>query len=364
MKRLMAQTLMALSLLLLTVLAASGTVSAANSTKTNAKSNFTVALSDSYIGNAWRKTMVDDWEIAAQQAKRQGYISSYRVAVTAENTATAQIAQIQSLILAHVNAIDIDSASPTALNPVIQKACEAGIKVVVFDSLASAPCEYNLADSFTEWGSLTAEIVATQLHGHGNVILVQGVVGSAPNAILLKAQRAVLAKYPGIHVVATVIGENSASGNEQAIAQVLPSLPSVNGVIIQSGSSGVIAAFKAAGRPMPVVNFSPGGKTLRLWTSLVRADPSYRSEASTTDPGQGSAALWESVLLLKGEKVSHNLHWPLIIVHSSQRAAWLKVTPPSAVASWVWTLPEVEAGIVANKQGKVAPTPPIPSSAT
>lgn len=338
------------------------TVGSGSSTGATAKSTWTVALSDSYIGNAWRKTMVKAWQDAASQAKSQGYIGSYRVDVTSENTATAQIAQIQSLILAHVNAIDIDSASPTALNPVIQQACSAGIKVVVFDSLASAPCEYNLADPFATWGAMSATLVVDKLHGHGNVILVQGVVGSEPNAILLAAQRKVLAQNPGIHVVATVDGENSAATTERAIEGVLPSLPTVNGVIVQSGASGAISAFQAAGRPLPVVDFSTGGRTLRLWQGLVQRG-GFSATAVQTDPGQGSAAFWESVLLLQGQSVPHNLTWPLIIIHQAALDQWLAATPAGNYATWVWTLPEVQAGIAANLAGHSAAAPPIPTRA-
>jgi hypothetical protein len=49
------------------------------------------------------------------------------VETTPENTATAKIAQINNVILQHVIAIDIDPASPAALNPVITKARNAEI---------------------------------------------------------------------------------------------------------------------------------------------------------------------------------------------------------------------------------------------
>ena len=117
-----------------------------SSSSSSSKKTYTIGFSDSYIGNSWRKTMVSAWEDVAAQAERQGMISGYTVDVSAENTAASQISDLDSLILKHVNAIDIDAADPSALNPTIQKACAAGIKVVVFDSLASAPCEYNLEE--------------------------------------------------------------------------------------------------------------------------------------------------------------------------------------------------------------------------
>ena len=331
-----------------------------------ATSNYTIALSDSYIGNAWRKTMVAAWTQAAKQAEAENFIKSYRVDIASENTASAQITQIDSLILAHVNAIDIDSASPTALNPAITKACSAGIKVVVFDSLASAPCEYNLSDPFARWGGDLAKTVVTALHGHGNVILVEGVVGSQPNAVAVAAQKKILAKYPGIHVVATVDGGASAATTESAVAAVLPSLGKVQGVISQAGVSGALAAFKAAGRPLPVVPFSTGGLSLRTWAGILKKDPSFQASGLNTDPGQGSAALWESILLLEGQKIDgkaipHNLTWPLIHVTKSTLQNWLRVTPSSAEATWVWTLPEVKAGIADNLAHKAVPPLPIPT---
>jgi ribose transport system substrate-binding protein len=302
--------------------------------------------------------MISAWKDVASQAKAAGEIGSYRVETTAQNTATAQIAQIDSLILSHVNAIDIDSASPTALNPAIEDACKAGIKVVVFDSLASAPCEYNLSDPFATWGAATAQDVVNALHGHGNVILVQAVVGSQPNAVAVAAQEKVLKSYPGIHVLSTSVVGNGDAGVESALESVLPSMPTVNGVVLQGGAAGAIAAFQALGRPIPVITFSSDGLSLRAWSKLHSS-----GAALGTDPGQGSAAFWETVLLLQGKSVPHQLTWPIITITPSTLSQWIKVTPSGNFASWIWTLAEVEAGIIANRHGKVAAVPPIPTRA-
>src|SRR5664280_1241820 len=84
------------------------TGSMTGATPAHASGNYVVALSNSFLGNTWRKTMVDIFEYTAKQAKAQGVIKDYRIENTAENTATEQIAQIKSLILAHVDAILID----------------------------------------------------------------------------------------------------------------------------------------------------------------------------------------------------------------------------------------------------------------
>lgn len=328
---------------------------------------YTVALSNSFIGNGWRQSMVKAWTDAANTAKSAGLIKSYKISNAEQNTATSQIAQIQSLILAHVDAITIDSASPTALNPVITQACKAGITVVVFDSLASAPCEYNLSDSFDEWAQAEVDSVLTQMNNKGNLVIVQGVVGSAPNDTAMAVWKKELAKHPGVKVVATLDGENSSSTTQNALVGALPSLPKVDGVLLQEGADGVIKAFQSTGRTLPAVDFDTAGTSLQLWQELHQKN-GFTTTAANTDPGQGSAALQEAILLLQKQKIDgkaipHTLTWPLLTVTQDNLADWAKVTPPTGVASWTWTREGVKSGIAAQLNGKAVASPPVPSVA-
>jgi ABC-type sugar transport system substrate-binding protein len=113
-----------------------------------------------------------------------------------QNTATEQVAQLKSLILQGVDAILINAASPDALNPTIEQACQKGIKVVVFDSLASAPCAYKVQDSIADYGYQEGDFVAKTMGGKGNVLMVRGVVGSAPEKVIYENQLKALKKYP------------------------------------------------------------------------------------------------------------------------------------------------------------------------
>jgi ribose transport system substrate-binding protein len=324
-------------------------------------------MSDSYIGNDWRKTMVAEFTAAAKSAKAAGLIAGYRVDVSAENTASSQITQIDSLILAHVCAIDIDAASATALNNVIQSACAAGIKVVVFDSLASAACEYNVDDTMTAWAAAEAKVVMNEIHGQGNVILVNGVEGSQPNAIDVAAQRHVIAQYPKVHIVAFVDGENTVTTTESAVATVLPTLGPVAGVVAQTASIGAIEAFKAAGRPLPAVSFDTSGETLGFWASELKTDPTFQAEGLNIDPGLSGVALYESILILNGQKIRgkailHNLlGYPYTVITGATRAAWAKVTPVGAEGCWNWTAAEVLTDITQQMIGKPVQAPPVPT---
>src|SRR5919201_5739306 len=124
-------------------------------------SSLSIALSNSYAGNSWRQQMIKTYAVAGKTATSQGLIAKWTI-VNADNSATQQISQIQNMILQHWSAITIDAASPTALNGVIAKACAAGIKVVVFDSLATAPCAYKVATNYVKYGEIETEFMADQ----------------------------------------------------------------------------------------------------------------------------------------------------------------------------------------------------------
>lgn len=307
--------------------------------------------------------MVKIFQDTAEKAKAQGLIKGYSVNNTSENTATEQIAQIQSLILRKPSAILVNSASPTALNPVITQACNAGIVVITFDSVASAPCEYNEQADLAKFGAQGADGVINAMHGQGNVIVVRGVIGSAPEKVIYDAQMAEIKKNPGIKVVSELQGEASNSVTQQAVQAALPSLPPIQGVITGGSTYGALQAFQSAGRPLPFGNFSNDGTELALWNQIKSGNPSFSSTSVRPDPGQSALCFWEALEILKGHKIPKNLTSPNLVINDADLSRWLAVTPESATAAWQWTQAEALAGINAQSQGKPMPTPSIPTNA-
>ena len=131
--------------------------------------------------------MAESFEEAAKQAKSQGLIADY-VILNGDNSVGQQMQQMSDLILKHVNAITINAASLTALNGVIQKACAAGIKVIAFDSVASAPCATTLDWDFENWQAAQVKWIAEKIGKKGNMLIVRGVKGSAPDEENYKQQ--------------------------------------------------------------------------------------------------------------------------------------------------------------------------------
>jgi ribose transport system substrate-binding protein len=342
--------------------AKSSTTAASSGTQKTPSKDITIALSNSFIGNTWRQTMVKIFQDTAQKAKAEGLIKGYIISNTADNTATEQIAAMKSLILKKPSAIVINSASPTALNPVIEQACSAGILVITFDSIGSAPCEYNEQGDLTQYGALGAEGVLNAIHGQGNVIVVRGVVGSAPEKTIFDAQMAQINKHPGVKVIAQVQGEASNPITQQAVQAALPSWPAIQGVITGGSTYGALEAFKSAGRPVPFGNFANDGTDLALWKQLADRDPNFQATSVRTDPGQSAFVIWEALDILHGGKVPKNLTTPNIVISKATLDQWIAVTPVSDTAAWQWTQAQALAGIKAQEQGRPMPQPPIPTT--
>src|ERR1035437_5143314 len=229
-----------------------------------------IAFSNSYDGNAWRDFSV----------------------VNGNNNATQQIAQLQAMILQGYNYIVIDAASPTALNGVIAKACAAGIKVVVYDSLATAPCAYKIESNYVDYGKFETNFVAKQLGGTGNVLEIRGVAGTSVDVDINHGIVQTIAANPGLKIVGSVYGNWTETVAETAVAGILPSLPKVNAVVDEGGEGvGAVSAFQAQHIKVPLVIMGNRGDELRAWKALVAANPSYNDISISSVPGMWRSAV-------------------------------------------------------------------------
>jgi ribose transport system substrate-binding protein len=303
-----------------------------------------IALSNAYYGNTWRHQMVDAFEEAAKQAKTDGKIADY-IVMNGDGSVAQQNSQIGELILKGVDVLLVDAASETAVNGVISKACKAGIIVISFDSVASAPCNYQLNFDFKGYKEQQAEAVFKMLGGKGNVIQVRGVKGSAPDNDMFSAQQAVLKKYPNIKVVATVYGQATASVAQAAITNVLPSLPHVDAVLGQGGSDdvGIAQAFQQYGGDyqshMPIIEGGGGTDFVKWWADENKKN-GYQTISMNTTPGIGGAAFWLGLALLQGEKASKKMIMPVATVDASNLAEYAKlpggqIISPTYSPDWV-----------------------------
>jgi ribose transport system substrate-binding protein len=310
-----------------------------------------VALSNSFFGNTWRQQMVTAFEEAATEAKAQGLIGDY-IVMNGDGSVVQQQAHMAELILRGVDVIAINAASETALNGVIEEACAVGITVISFDSVASAPCNYQLNFDFTGYKQAQARAALDLIGGEGNAIVVRGVAGSAPDAAMYAAQMEVLKEYPGVEVVAEVYGQATAAVAQSGIANVLPSLPQVDVVLAQGGSDdvGIAQAFVQYGGPyaekMPVIE-GGGGTDFVKWWAEENARTGYQTVSMNTTPGIGGAVLWLAATMLQGAEPPREMIMPVATVDAENLQDYADL-PSGMIISPSYSLEWVQENLLGN----------------
>jgi ribose transport system substrate-binding protein len=293
-----------------------------------------IALSNAYYGNNWRHQMVDTFRKTADQAKKDGLISDY-IVLNGDNSVSAQISQMIDLILRKPDVILLDAASLTALNGVVQKACAVGIVVVTFDSISSAPCATKIDWDFVNWQRPLTDGIARLMGGKGNVIIVRGVRGSAPDRLMYEQEIDTLKRYPNIKIVSTVYGMATASVTQSAIGNVLPSLPPIAGVI-GDGSYGVAQAFEQYGGAyssrMPVISGDGDANFIHWWIEQKQKN-GYKTLSMNAAPSISQTALWVALEIMNHHTVPKYMKMSASTVTNDTVGQFSGLKPGTAVAS-------------------------------
>lgn len=196
---------------------------------------YKIYLSMSYIGNDWQAQAANMVKALAASPDYADRVD-LKVQVAGPN-AQKQIQQINAMVQAGADAIIVYPISPTALNSAVKNACDKGVKVIAYDGVIEEPCAYNVHVDQAEWGSVTAEWLATELGGKGDIVMVTGVTGTSVDTMRNDAARAVFAKYPDIKVVAEANGMWSQAVARTELARITATHPwdQIDGLWMQVG---------------------------------------------------------------------------------------------------------------------------------
>lgn len=139
----------------------------------------------------------------AQKAKAELEAAHPGVAievVTAKDS-TEQVNQIESLMATGLKALVVLPHEPGPLTNVCAQARENGIFLVVVDrNLTRQVQNITVAGDNAGFGRTCAEVMARQLDGHGDIVIMEG-VPCAVNSDRVNAFKEVMAKYPGIRIM-------------------------------------------------------------------------------------------------------------------------------------------------------------------
>ncbi|MBS3787168.1 ABC transporter substrate-binding protein [Candidatus Bipolaricaulota bacterium] len=267
-----------------------------------AEDGFVIGFSNGFVNNTWRTQMVEDFRDKAQEYAEEGIISDFII----QNSGTAIVDQtrdIRNMISKGVDALLINPNSSTALNPVIEEAASAGITVISFDQAVTSSKAINVVIDQGTWFAIQAEWLAEQLNGEGDIIVMNGVAGNPANVTRWEAAKKVLDKYPGINVLTVENGGWANQSAKETMSNLLSAYSDIDGVLTQDGMArGIIGAFQAADRDLPVMTGSNTMGFLRQWASL-KEEQGFKSYAVANPPGISVSALKVAINKLQGKEL-------------------------------------------------------------
>lgn len=301
-----------------------------------------IALSNNYAGNSWRQAMLTSWDKITSAAVKDGIVASADAFTTAENQVTEQAAQIQNLILQGYDAIVINAASPDALNGAVEEACAAGIKVISFDGIVTAPCAWRIAIDFKQMGKEQLVYLAEHMPDGGNLLEIRGLAGVFVDDEISAGIHEGVAENSQFKIVGSVHGDWAQDISQKAVAGILPSLPEITGVVTQGGDGyGAAQAFKAAGRPIPLIIMGNRQDELKWWKEQKDAN-GYKTMSVSIAPGVSTLAFWVAQQILDGAEVPKELTVPFLRVDQDDLEEKLAGTEEGSVANVEYSLEDAK----------------------
>lgn len=301
-----------------------------------------IALSNNYAGNSWRQAMLKSWEKVGKKAVADGVIGAADAFTTAENQVTEQAAQIQNLIIQGYDAIVINAASPDALNGAVQQACDAGITVVSFDGVVTAPCAWRVAVNFKQMGKEEIIYLNKKLPKGGNLLEIRGLAGVFVDDAISSGIHAGVAEFKQFKIAGSVHGNWAQDVTQKAVAGLLPSLPEIVGVVTQGGDGyGAAQAFKAAGRTTPLIIMGNRQDELTWWKEQKDAN-GYETMSVSIAPGVSTLAMWVAQQILDGADVPKDLVVPFLRVDQHDLEEKLGRTEVGGVANIEYSLEDAK----------------------
>lgn len=261
---------------------------------------YRIGFSNGFIGNAWRAQHVEGVEKTAAELKEAGIVSEV-VIVNSTSGASGQISQINSLLAQGIDALVVNPVSAEPLMPIVQRAIDSGILVVVADNPLPMENVLNVSLDHTQYWGISTEWLIETLGDKGNIVAIEGLAGNTANDWRVRARDEVLAKHPDVKLLASVTGGWDQAQAREAMAGLLAAHGSdINGVLIQDVmNEGVIRAYKAAGAPLPPLT----GDYVHSYFKLWKSDPELVSATVANPPGIGSDSLRIAVELLQGKEL-------------------------------------------------------------
>lgn len=285
----------------------------AQKTTSTPKKKYKIGVSNASVSNTWRVAMV---KMLREEAKKHPEVEL--LYTDANDNAAKQNSDIDDLLAKGIDALLVAPCTEAAVDPAIERAYKKGIPVIVFDRRPKTDkyTTFVVTDDVIN-GQMSAQLLVDELKKKfgkpmGNVVILEGFLGSGPQIDRYKGIMNVLKKYPDIKVVAKQATDFQRAKGQSVMENILQAQKKIDAVISESGEglAGAIDAMKAANRLKGVIIVNIDG-----YNGILKYIKQGLVAGTTLFPARlGAEALIVALKVLKGEKVPKLYKLPNILV--------------------------------------------------
>ncbi|TMR15690.1 D-ribose ABC transporter substrate-binding protein [Nonomuraea turkmeniaca] len=261
-------------------------------------------MSVSTLSNPYFVQFRDGAEAAAQRSGIKLTIADAR------NDASRQAAQIRSFTKQRVKAIILNPVDSDAVAPAVTMAGQAGIPVIAADrSVNGSEVTHTVTSNNVAGGKLGAKVLAKQLGGEGNVVVLQGTADTSVSRDRDRGFSDGIAAYPKIKVIARQPADFNRATGQRVMTNLMQRHPDITGVFASNDEMalGAIQALaNRAGHQVKVVGFdgTPDG---------IKAVQGGTMAATVAQQPRliGSRAVNDAIKAARGQVIANSVAVPI-----------------------------------------------------
>ena len=318
---------------------------------------FKVASHNAVIeGNAYRAVYEDQMTETVKNLQAAGVIGTYAT-FTTNNDPAVESQQVEQTVNEGYDIIIVNHIAANGLDPIINKALQAGITYV------NADCEYesgrilNVVVDQKEWARIQAEFVIKTLGRGKRVLQFNGIDGNSASEMRNEVWQREL-RGAGLEIVRTVAHNWNDTDSKRIMSEIIASGLQYDGIINQEAANGILSAIEEAKVPYPgCITSSEEIAWIRRISNVNKDRLVLPFIVVENPPGIGATALAIAVNLrqggqlkdgiasagLKGNSIYYAPQWIMTYDNMAQRLDSVKSLPDSTSVSSYMSLEQAKA---------------------
>jgi ribose transport system substrate-binding protein len=275
---------------------------------------YRIAVANGFVGNTWRIQMIKTAKAFVEAADVKPDVKELKVVSTGTDVA-AQIAAIDNFINSGYDAIVTIAVNPTAFDPVIKRANEAGVVLVPFDNVTDSKDVMQVNEDQLEMGRqmgrwLTKNIPAKT----GKILEVRGLPGNSVDRDRHLGFREIMEASGNTFEIIEVVGNWDDGTAQKVVADAVAVHKKFDGMFVQGGSTGAVRALMDAGHPFIPVSGEAENGFRKLCAEHEKEGLVCASAGQS--PGLVAISIKAAIHALKGEPLPQYISVPIPYVEA------------------------------------------------